>query len=285
MVTRRCTQRQFLLRPCATTNAYFEYCLALAAERSDVQVVAYLAMSNHYHAVVFDPLGKLPVFLECLNKLLARALNSHWGRWENFWSTEPACATHLSSPSDVLEKVLYVLANPVLDHLVDRSSDWPGASSLGAMLSGASIHSERPRGFFRETGPTPPRLTLSLKRPPGFEHDLRTPWPDALRTRLLSIEHERRQMRIAQGIKLVGRKTVLRVSAFDSPKTCAPRRNLRPALACKNLRERILAIHALRTFRSAYARARDKLAEGLIVVFPYGTYRMRLLGMTCAGPP
>jgi putative transposase len=70
MVTRRCTQRQFLLRPSSITNAYFEYCLALAAKRSGVQVIAYLAMSNHYHAVVFDPLGQLPVFLECVNKAI-----------------------------------------------------------------------------------------------------------------------------------------------------------------------------------------------------------------------
>src|SRR6187402_307406 len=281
MITRRCTQRQFLLRPCTTTIAYFEYCLGLAAERSGVQVVAFLAMSNHYHAVVFDPLGRLPVLLECFNKLLARALNAHWGRWENFWSSEAACATHLATPEDVLEKVFYVLANPVADHLVDRVVDWPGANSLTAMLSGNPIRVQRPRGFFRENGPTPGEISLHLVRPPGFERHSNEAWSDFVRDQLASIEAQNRRARVAKGVKLFGKKAVLRDSIFDSPSTSEPRRNLRPALACKNSQARILAIRSLRAFRLAYLCARQQLAKGMAgVVFPLGTYRMRLLGMT-----
>ena len=36
MITRRCTQRQFLLRPDEQTNNAFLYCLAEAAQRCDV---------------------------------------------------------------------------------------------------------------------------------------------------------------------------------------------------------------------------------------------------------
>lgn len=286
MVTRRCTQRQFLLRPCPTTNQHFEYCLALAAERSGVRVLAYLAMSNHYHAVVFDPLGRLPVFLECLNKLVARSLNAYLGRWENFWSTEAACATHLSRPEDVLDKILYVLTNPVVDHLVDRVHDWPGANSLASMISGAVLRTDRPRGFFREKGPTPPECAFRLMRPPGFERESGEEWGEYLRVRVAAIEAKSRAERLARGTKLLGRKAVLRASAFDTPATTAPRRNLRPAVACKDTGARISAIQALRAFRQAYALAREKLTRGLSdVIFPFGTYRMRLLGMTCAGPP
>jgi putative transposase len=34
MITRRCTQRQFLLRPDSATNNAFMYCLAVATQRA-----------------------------------------------------------------------------------------------------------------------------------------------------------------------------------------------------------------------------------------------------------
>ena len=48
LVTRRCAQRQFLLRPDAATNNAFLYCLIAAALRSEIDVLLPCAMSNHY---------------------------------------------------------------------------------------------------------------------------------------------------------------------------------------------------------------------------------------------
>jgi hypothetical protein len=48
LVTRLCTQRQFLLRPDAATNNAFTYCLIEAAQRTKVEVILPCAMSNHY---------------------------------------------------------------------------------------------------------------------------------------------------------------------------------------------------------------------------------------------
>jgi putative transposase len=216
---------------------------------------------------------------------LARALNAHWGRWENFWASEAPCVTHLVTPEDVLDKVLYVLANPVVDHLVEKVHLWPGAKSLDAMLTGASLKPRRPAGFFRESGPTPVDTRLELLRPPGFEKVSQRTWADYLSDRLAAIENQTRTERLASGQRLMGRKAVLRTSAFDSPTTPAPRRTLRPAIACKAIPIRTGAIQALKAFRRAYAVAREKLAQKIAdVIFPYGTYRMRLLGMCCAGP-
>ena len=47
LVTRRCKQRQFLLRPDAETTAAFESCFGEAATRYGIEVYAFLAMSNH----------------------------------------------------------------------------------------------------------------------------------------------------------------------------------------------------------------------------------------------
>jgi len=46
MITRRTTQRQFLLRPSALTNQIFLYCLAVAAERTGVLLHAVCVLST-----------------------------------------------------------------------------------------------------------------------------------------------------------------------------------------------------------------------------------------------
>jgi len=38
MITRRCTQRQFLMRPDGETNNAYVYCLAVAARRFRIEV-------------------------------------------------------------------------------------------------------------------------------------------------------------------------------------------------------------------------------------------------------
>jgi REP element-mobilizing transposase RayT len=62
LVTRRCTQRQFLLRPSRIANGVFLYVLALAAERYRILVHAFCVLSNHYHLVVSDLGANLSAF-------------------------------------------------------------------------------------------------------------------------------------------------------------------------------------------------------------------------------
>ena len=50
LITRRCTQRQFLLRPeTKATNNGFLYCLIDAARRCEIDLLLPCAMSNHDH--------------------------------------------------------------------------------------------------------------------------------------------------------------------------------------------------------------------------------------------
>src|SRR5688572_10815013 len=84
-ITRRCTQRQFLLRPDETTNNVFTYCLAEAADRFDIDVMMTNAESNHHHTDIFDRHGYVIEFVERFHKLVAKATNAYRGRWENFW--------------------------------------------------------------------------------------------------------------------------------------------------------------------------------------------------------
>jgi putative transposase len=128
LITRRCYQRTFRLRPCAETNRIFLYCLAFAAQRTGVVLHAVCVMSNHHHLVVTDVRGVLPEFLRELHRLTAKAINASQGQWENLWAAEPCNAVRLVTDGDVEDKIAYVVANPVAAGLVAQPEQWPGVS-------------------------------------------------------------------------------------------------------------------------------------------------------------
>ena len=144
MVTRRCTQRQFLLRPDAATNNAFIYCLAEAAQRFGIDVLLPSAMSNHHHTVIYDRHGTLPAFTEHFHKLLAKCQNALRGRWENLWASEQVCVVHLVDSADVMRKLVYAATNPVKDRLVERVHHWPGVNGLAALLGRRPLRATRP---------------------------------------------------------------------------------------------------------------------------------------------
>jgi len=255
--------------------------LAQSAKHFSIEVVAWMVMSNHYHAVVRDPLGRLPDFLERFHSLIARAMNAHWGRWESFWNaSEQACVTHLVTMDDVFDKVVYALANPVADHLVARVSDWPGSSAFRALAGGTKVV-ERPAHFFRKEGAV--RRTAKLEAsPPSIGGESAMEWAARVRAAVKREEDRARAERAKTGQPVLGKAAILTASFLDKPKTRAPRRTLRPNVACKSPALRAAALLALKAFRRAHSTARDLFIQGVHdVVFPAGTWAMRRLGVLC----
>ena len=209
MITRRCSERRFFLRPDEETNQTFLYCLALAAQRAKVNVHFFNALSNHYHAGIHDAEGNYPVFLEHFQGLEARSQNAHLGRFENFWSSEPTSVVHLVEPSDILEKMVYTYTNPAAADLVNTIEEWPGANSFRASLFDEEIVITRPKHFFRSEGNLPLSVTLPISRPRGFENLSREEWADLLTGSVRAKEAEHRERRIKGGIAILGRARIL----------------------------------------------------------------------------
>jgi REP element-mobilizing transposase RayT len=273
MVTRRCTQRQFLLHPDEETNNAFVYCLAVAAQRFGVEILLTCAMSNHHHTVLFDRDGALPAFTEHFHKLVAKSQNALRGRWENFWASEQVCVVHLVDVADVMHKLVYVATNPVKDRLVDKVHHWPGVNGLAALLGGHTLHATRPRHFFRSDGPMPAAVTLRL----AFPSELGDP-PQRraeLREQVAAAEAAIAAERLRTGTRVLGRRTIRRQSWRDCPTSRAPRRNLRPLLAARNQWARLEAIRRNREFLAAYREARACWIHGNAIPFPVGTYWLR----------
>ena len=273
MITRRCTQRQFLLRPDAATNNAFTYCLVEAAQRTHVEVLLTCAMSNHHHTIIFDREGRYPEFVEHFHKMFARSQNALRGRWENFWSSEQVCVVMLVGREDVMDKLVYTAMNPVKDHLVDRSHHWPGVNGLTALLTGRALRAERPRHFFRTEGNMPGTVELRLRIPPelGVEAEML----EELRERVERAESTLAAERKKTGQRVFGRRAVLDQSWQARPVGTEPRRDLRPRVAARSKWSRIEALMRNKLFVKQYESARCAWLSGMLTVFPAGTYWLR----------
>jgi len=247
----------------------------LAAQRTEMRVLAFLAHSNHHHTVVVDTHGRMPEFLELFHKLVAKHQNALRGRWENFWASEATSVVELVGTEDILAKMTYALTNPVKDGLIDRADQWPGASSLFANLNDGPVSVRRPSRFFRKDGYLPEWVTLEVERPPGFEHLELAEWRALLGDRIRAVETAARDERQAEGRRILGRAEVLRQRPTDRPESHAARRQMSPRVASVNKWARIEAIQRNKAFLTAYRAARDLWKLGTAAIFPAGTYWLR----------
>ena len=161
--------------------------------------------------------------------------------------------------------------------------NWPGLNALRYQLSGKPLVVKRPAWFFDKSGQMPDEVTLTFVRPPEFAHLSQEEWADMLRTAVAAVERKAAAER-----KATGRKAILRQSPYSCPKSCSPRRRLRPRVASPNKWRRIELLQADQGFNRRYRQcleARRAGASELAVVFPRGTYKLRLLGFVRCEPP
>ena len=289
MVTRRCTQREFLLRPSKVLNHAFRFMLAHGAARAGVQLHAACVMSNHFHVMATDPAGDLSKFMHWLDGNLARFSNAYHGRWENFFAPGSYSAPKLLDAESVLEKLVYVLANPVAAGLVRNGARWPGVR-LSPRRIGKPERVERPRFFFREDGPVPPFAILEIAKPPAFADVSDEDFLERVDAAVARREAEIQERFSEEGRVFLGEKAVLAQSIHTRPSSREPRMQRNPHVACREKWKRIAALEARKQFVEAYREAlqefcrrlRNCTGDAMKVVFPNGTYRMRVrYGVRC----
>lgn len=282
LVTRRCTQRLFLLRPSEETNRIVRYCLALAARDTRVILHAVVFMSDHWHGVVTDPHAALPEFLERFHRLLARALNALLGREENFWSSDKPSVVVLPGYADVVDKIAYVIANPVSAGLVEHPNEWPGV--VASFASDERRIVEMPDIFFDRRGQLPRQLGLEFLRP--------TVYPELSDRELGAIVEtsvERLVSRAQQHLRELGRTAlgparISQESTTASAKSVEHHGSLSPRVAGKSRSRRIQSLAMLAEFVRKYRDAWSQWRVGVRdVVFPAGSYALRVhAGVRCA---
>jgi hypothetical protein len=183
----------------------------------------------------------------------------------------------------IIEKIAYVLANPVTAGLVRRATRWPGETS--ARLSfGDVVIALRPATAYYRNSRQSARYELVLAAPPGVDpiHCL-----ERVRVRVHQLEKEAAQKMQREGRKWLGERRVLQQDPYDSPSTWEARRGLRPTFASRDKWKRVEASQRRGWFLSAYRSALDRFRSGdRTVTFPHGTWLMeRLYGCNCAPAP
>ena len=267
LVTRRCSERRFFLRPDPEVTGTFEYLLGLLSGKHGIEIHAYVVMSNHYHLVLTDVRGRLPEFQRELNSLLARSINAFRDRWESLWNRDSYSAVALLEDGDVISKMAYTLVNPVAARLVNRARQWEGATSVG-MRFGRARRIARPHGFFGEEMPEEVELVLVRPRCCDSMSD------EGLRG-VVEREVKRREAEHGQRGKAMGMAEVMRQDWNGCPDSFAPRRGLRPTVAGANRWARIEALQRSAAWLRAYKEALARFVGGeRDVEFPKGTWWM-----------
>jgi len=277
LVTRRCLGRCFLLRPDDALNNAFLYCLALAARKYGVALHALCAMSNHYHLVLTDTEGVLPDFMAWLNRQLAMCVKRLRSWDEVVWEPNVAySAVDLAGPAEVLDKVAYVILNPVSAALVRSPERWSGALSTVETLRAGVMGAKRPSVWFKDSAPE--RVSLTLTAPPCIPDE--AGYLGALKTLLTSRLGQVRAELRRQGRGVLGSTRVRKTVVTSRPVTRKERFGLNPTFSALTRAAWRDAVQRLRAFRVAYRAAYRAWRSGeQSVEFPVGTWWV----VRCAG--
>ena len=151
---RRTAGRCLFLKPTPKVTQILLYSLGVALEDHEhVELYAFTACANHYHMVVRDlsqpgELSDIPAFMGRFNSLTARALNVHYGRGENFWSSPDRYHnTEIWNDASFESQLLYAWTNCVRDGMVRRPELWPGVTFLPEDF-GTEFTVPKPEGAF-----------------------------------------------------------------------------------------------------------------------------------------
>ncbi len=282
------------MRPSAFINRILLYCLCRAAEQFEIRLHAFCFMSNHFHLILTDPEVELPDFMHRLNLYIAKSMNAHLRRRENFWSPRYYSYTALEDDEAVLSEIIYVLMNPAAAGLVRSGDQWPGLRSRPDDVKGRHIVATRAGPFFSKLSAAPDVAEFDMVRPPIYEERSDEELAKLIRRKVEEHEAEARAEMAREGREFLGKKRILALSPLTQPESFEPLGKLNPRVAAKHRWRRIAAIERLteflRNYREALARYLVALENGLErardVVFPAGTYLMRVrYAVKCHAPP
>jgi REP element-mobilizing transposase RayT len=285
-VTSRTLHGRFLLRPSRDLNEIVLGILGRAARRYRVAICAFIYLSNHCHLLLRPREAReLARFMGFVNGNLAKEAGRlhHWR--ERIWGRRYRAIVVSHEETVQVARLRYLLAQGTKEGLVRRPADWPGASSVQALLDGRPLRGvwfDRTREYeARRCGHRPGKYAFAEEE--SFELTPLPAWaeldPDArkeaVRELLREIEHEARNAIKAAGKTPVGVRRILRqdphARSEHTVRSPAPRFHAQAWHIRKGLE---LAYHA---FRVSFRQAAEDLRRGKPgVEFPPGCFPPRL---------
>jgi hypothetical protein len=281
-VTSRTVQGRFLLRPSPGLREIFVGILARAAALCEVDVHAFVCLSNHWHALLTPKDAReLARFCCYVNTNLSKEAGRLHG-WRGPLLQRRYQAIPVSTEEEAqVGRLRYLLAHGCKEGLVAKLRDWPGAHCADALTTGETCtgawfarHQEwlaRARGEDSPLGDFCTHHQLALAPLPCWR-DLP---PLEVRRRIAlmvaEIESEAAARHRAEGGKPLGRAGILRQNPHAGPPSCS--RSAAPLVhaASKRARReiRIVYCHFVAAFRTAAVRLKRGCKD---VVFPDGCF-------------
>ncbi|WP_437292368.1 transposase [Sorangium sp. So ce406] len=279
LITRRVLRRHLLLRPDAAITQLLVYALAVSTRRYGIEVHALCAMSTHLHLVVTDVNGVLPRFLQFFHRIVALGTKV-LRKWEGpVWDHEATSVVRLLTRAAVVEKIAYVIANPVAAGLVRHAREWPGAKVDAGEIGHGLLRAARPATYLDPENPQwPDQVTLPLMLPPGIEHDGAERFRRDVAAELERQEAQAHAEMQRQGLRFLGAERASTVSPYERATSFETLRDRNPTFAVGREQGDAwrVAGAAVRAFRASYRAALERWRAGVrSVVFPWGTWWMR----------
>ena len=280
LLTRRCFQRRFLLRPDSIINRIILFEIARSSTRHGQCVHGVLAMSNHIHQVSTDTTGNRSQFMRDTMREISRARNHNLDRRGSLWDGSPFGDTVLLKRETIERKLIYTWLNPVEAGLVRRVENWPGVKILPRHW-GKTIRVKKPEGYYGRD--TPDYVEFIPMPPPGYDdmtlEEVREHFEELLR------KAEEKLLKQRGKKKVVGAIKVCQINPCSCPKTSSPLRSLNPRYACKDPAVLSRALRRHQAFLGAYQRSRLKWMKGKKVKFPCGTVQLKRRAPIRCKPP
>jgi REP-associated tyrosine transposase len=285
LLTRRTLERRFFLSPDPQTARTLLFTLGFYAKKHGIKVHAFVFMSNHVHIVVTDMRGNLPDFTRDLYSTIARVMNKKMGRKENFWASGTGGATTLIGAQTIIEKIAYVITNPVAAGVVPTHTRWrlnqshsklSLLSTLGTIKNRKCKRFSRPKNYFKSQGSAVDDYgTLTLEPAPAIDEEQ---FYRELEYCVKQREKEFQQQRKNSKIPFLGMKNAIKTDPQYIPDKKEKNSQINPLVACSDPIRLIGEKIILKQFRYAHKECRIEVQAGKRgVAFPEGTYTMRRL--------
>lgn len=277
-LTRRVERRELRLRPDVEVSAAFAVAWVDAASRSGVRLACAAVLSDHYHAIVWDPNGLISEQLRDVHALVARFVNARDDVRMRLWDGQPTFLEEIVDADEAIEAMAYVMANPVKHRLVERPEQWPGLlTKVDDIGAGRGPVYMRPEQFFAADGPVSESVELLAFVPPmceaaygveGFRARLR-----AAIARLVVEAHATKDGRGFVGAEAVLAQSVWHRPASDDQRSAGKAAEVGRRVRSSEDEKRRALVEAREAFCEAYAAARARFKAGeRDVVFPAGTW-------------
>lgn len=226
-VTNRCEHEMFLLLPTKQINALILFWLAKAKTKygSEIELFAFIFMSNHFHLLLRDTKGQLPQFMGYFQGNLAKSINILLGRKGKFWFREYDDVI-VDGENEFWNRYAYTVLNPVKSGLVASAAQWQGVNSLQFQLENKAVEitginrSEfnEAKRFGRKADPKDFQETYRFKisKSPMLQHRPRSRQIDFIKDLVKNVTNTYKKNRLYK--PALGMKKILSQKPTDRPK-------------------------------------------------------------------